>query len=89
MKKHKDISFLKPLHRLRQPPQRLTNIFLWNIALEPEPEELAKRACRMANRDLAKDEWNQYIGPNIPYEPTCPDLPLGQGAAPVTPAEEK
>jgi WD40 repeat protein len=31
------------------------------------------RACRIANRNLSPEEWNQYIGGN--YRETCEDLP--------------
>jgi WD40 repeat protein len=34
------------------------------------------RACRIANRNLTRQEWRQYLG-NLPYQKTCPDLPAG------------
>ena len=33
-------------------------------------------ACRRLPRNLTKEEWARYIGPEIPYRPTCPDLPV-------------
>jgi WD domain, G-beta repeat len=31
---------------------------------------LRDRACQIANRDLSREEWRQFIG-DIPYQPTC------------------
>ena len=36
----------------------------------------AVRACRIANRNLTRQEWRQYLG-NEPYHTTCPGLPAG------------
>jgi hypothetical protein len=35
---------------------------------------LERRACRMANRNLTREEWRQYLG-SEPYRKTCPVLP--------------
>ncbi len=48
-------------------------VALWEI----KPELWAKRACQMANRNLTQAEWEKFIGADIPYERTCPNLPLG------------
>jgi WD40 repeat protein len=38
--------------------------------------ELWKRlACQIANRNLTKEEWQQYVGEIEPYHKTCLDLP--------------
>jgi WD40 repeat protein len=42
-------------------------------------------ACQIANRNLSKAEWDQFIGTSTPYKPTCPDLPSGEGAPQTTP----
>jgi hypothetical protein len=34
------------------------------------------RACRIAGRNLTRDEWEQYY-PNRPYEVTCRQWPAG------------
>jgi hypothetical protein len=34
-----------------------------------------KRACYVANRNLTKEEWHRYMGDDVPYRKTCPDLP--------------
>ena len=33
-----------------------------------------KRACRIANRNLTREEWQRYMG-DLPYRKTIPDLP--------------
>lgn len=33
-------------------------------------------ACRIANRNLTRQEWRQYLG-DLPYQKTCPGLPAG------------
>jgi len=35
------------------------------------------RACSIANRNLTKPEWRQFVGDDLPYLPTCPQLPPG------------
>ena len=32
-------------------------------------------ACSIANRNLSRIEWEQYVGEKIPYVAVCPDLP--------------
>jgi WD40 repeat protein len=36
---------------------------------------LASRICGLVNRDMIPDEWNMYIGSEIPYEKTCGSSP--------------
>ncbi|HLO28593.1 MAG TPA: WD40 repeat domain-containing protein [Anaerolineales bacterium] len=44
-----------------------------------------QRACRLANRNLTRAEWNQYIGNALPYQPICPEFPFEQeGTATAT-----
>ncbi len=50
---------------------------LWDV----DPESWMARACSIANRNLSRAEWDQYIGPETTYHKTCPDLPLGEGVA--------
>jgi len=51
-------------------------VWLWDI----DPKSWVARLCRLANRNLTAAEWQQYIGLNVPYRRTCPDLPPGDGA---------
>ena len=53
-------------------------LVLWDLGLE----SWVARACRTANRNLTQEEWDLFIGSDIPYECTCPNLPLGEGAPP-------
>jgi len=48
---------------------------LWDIELE----SLIADACRIANRDLSRDEWRRFVGPEseVKYERTCSKLPAG------------
>jgi WD40 repeat protein len=46
-------------------------IILWDVS----PESWQARACRRANRNLTRAEWQQSFG-DQPYRATCPDLPV-------------
>jgi len=59
------------------------SIVLWDISLE----SWQARACRIANRNLTQAEWNQFIGADIPYQRTCPDLPAGADTATAAPVQ--
>jgi WD40 repeat protein len=48
-------------------------ITLWDLSFE----SWHSRACRIANRNLSRLEWEQFIGNDIPYASTCPNLPTG------------
>jgi WD40 repeat protein len=45
-------------------------ILLWDVFLPSWQEH----ACRIANRNLSREEWQQYLG-DLPYRKTCPNLP--------------
>jgi WD40 repeat protein len=47
------------------------SVILWAVNLDPWPA----RACRIANRNLTEAEWRTYIGPEQPYQLTCPEAP--------------
>jgi WD40 repeat protein len=40
------------------------------------PEDLISEVCSRLSRNLTHAEWIHYIGENIPYRATCPDLPI-------------
>jgi WD40 repeat protein len=46
------------------------NLILWDV----DPTSWQERACRIANRNLTKEEWQRYLG-DEPYHLTCPGLP--------------
>jgi WD40 repeat protein len=48
---------------------------LWNI----EVEALVAEGCRTANRNLSQAEWDRFIGLEVNYVRTCPNLPAGYG----------
>jgi len=43
------------------------------------PHTLAEMVCERVKRNLSLDEWNKFVGQDMAYTPTCPDLPLGEG----------
>jgi WD40 repeat protein len=40
-------------------------------------QALADMVCEKVRRNLTEDEWNRFVGEDIPYERTCPNLPSG------------
>jgi WD40 repeat protein len=44
---------------------------LWNL----DEDAWSSRGCERANRNLSLAEWRHYIGADIAYHRTCPDLP--------------
>ncbi len=40
-----------------------------------KPELLAEMVCQKVRRNLSKNEWEQYVGSELPYECTCANLP--------------
>ena len=49
------------------------DLILWPIA----PEVWIEQACRLAGRNLAQIEWQQYVG-QTPYHKTCAQWPDGE-----------
>ncbi len=41
----------------------------------------SEKACKIANRNLTKDEWNMYMGV-LPYHETCPGYGEAAGLKP-------
>ena len=41
-----------------------------------DTEELFARVCARLLRNLTREEWNRYIGPDEPYHATCPNRPV-------------
>ncbi len=46
-------------------------IRLWNTSTK----ELADMVCQKVWRNLTMEEWQKFMGDDIPYEQTCPNLP--------------
>jgi len=38
------------------------------------PGEMASMICEKLSRNMTQSEWNQYIGEDIPYKESCPQL---------------
>jgi WD40 repeat protein len=43
------------------------SVRVWDISVE----SWAARACALANRELTREEWIQFIGPDAPYTASC------------------
>lgn len=52
-----------------------TAVYLWDI----RPETWLTRACKIANRNLNRDEWTKFMPFAGTYGRTCPNLPPGEG----------
>jgi WD40 repeat protein len=39
------------------------------------PADMIRDACARLGRNLNLEEWNQYVGPEVPFAKTCPALP--------------
>jgi WD40 repeat protein len=50
---------------------------LWDV----DTNSWVARLCSLANRNLSATEWQQYVGVDVPYRRTCPDLPSGEGTS--------
>ena len=46
-------------------------IVLWDLS----ETSWRERACRMANRNMTKEEWIDYVGDSTPFEMLCPSAP--------------
>lgn len=42
------------------------------------PDQLTQFICNKVGRNLTEKEWENYIGPDIPYAATCPDVPSSE-----------
>jgi WD40 repeat protein len=49
---------------------------LWEIS----QESLIAEACTTANRDLSRDEWRTFVGPEFDYVRTCSRVPADDSA---------
>jgi WD40 repeat protein len=49
-------------------------IFLWETRIKT----LADRVCQKVKRSLTREEWETYVGKDIPYQSTCEELTAGE-----------
>jgi hypothetical protein len=54
-------------------------VAVWDL----RPETHADAACRMAGRDLTREEWSSYLGDLSPYRSTCGFGAAGHKAEPA------
>jgi WD40 repeat protein len=47
-------------------------VILWDI----DGPSWIEKACRIAGRNFTDGEWGQFVGRNVPFQPTCGDLPV-------------
>lgn len=52
-------------------------LLLWDV----DPASWLAEACRIANRNLTRTEWDRYLGAEAPYRCSCVGLPAGTGVA--------
>ncbi|MFQ5640433.1 MAG: AAA-like domain-containing protein [bacterium] len=50
-------------------------IRVWNVSTQ----NLAEKVCASAGRNLSRAEWDEFIGEDLEYVRTCPNLPPGKG----------
>jgi hypothetical protein len=48
-------------------------------------EIMAGKICQQVWRNLTLDEWHQFVGADLPYERTCPNLIAGAGVSAEVP----
>jgi hypothetical protein len=48
-------------------------------------ESLAEKICQQVWRNLTLGEWRQFVGADLPYERTCPNLLAGEGVSAEVP----
>jgi WD40 repeat protein len=45
-------------------------VLVWDL----RPDQLRRRACEVANRNLTGKEWRQYVSSAIPCQQVCPSI---------------
>jgi len=52
-------------------PQAAHAAQIWDL----DPQDWVSAACRLAGRNLTREEWSTHIGSLAPYRATCPQFP--------------
>ena len=50
------------------------SVMLWNM----DVASWLRLACAIANRNLTRREWAQYVGEDVSYQAPCPALPVSR-----------
>jgi WD40 repeat protein len=53
-------------------------VLLWDLSLlkpETDTESMRVVACSQVQENLSESEWAQYVGVDVPYNATCPNMP--------------
>jgi WD40 repeat protein len=54
-------------------------VLLWDLGLLRSAAEIGSMidiACSQVQANLSPAEWTQYVGVDVPYQATCPELPV-------------
>ena len=50
------------------------------LHVDLDPASWISRSCALAGRNFTRQEWTGLLGPDVPYEATCPAFPGDPGA---------
>ena len=64
------VSFNPDGHHLATASGNTARVWVWRVG------DLIDRACQQLPRNLSYEEWRQYVGEDVPYHATCPNLPM-------------
>jgi hypothetical protein len=45
------------------------------------PQDLIDDACARLTQNLPQNKWQEYVGAEVPYHKTCPNLPVPPSSA--------